>query len=186
MRIVLAGLLDAILMFVWTSIAHMATPLGSIGFSKISNEQPVLDVLKQNVGAKAGLYFFPWVDPNDPKMMDKSAALMKTNPSGLMIYQPAGARFSMGPMLLKEFAKEFLQCLLAAYLLSLTALTAYAGRVGFIAVVGVFAALGSDTSYWIWYGFPLSYTLAVIAMPLIGIILAALGMALVVKPSRPD
>ena len=117
-------------------------------------------------------------------MAEKSAALIKTNPSGLMIYQPAGGSFSMMPMLIKEFTKEFLQCLLAAFLVSLTALTAYASRAGFVALVGVFAALGSDTSYWIWYGFPLSYTLAVIAMPLIGIILAGLAIAALIKP-RP-
>jgi len=59
MRIILAGLLGAIILFVWTSIAHMATPLGNIGFSKMSNEQPVLDAMKKGVGPKAGLYFFP-------------------------------------------------------------------------------------------------------------------------------
>ena len=38
MRILLAGLAGAVAMFIWTSIAHMATPLGTIGFSQIPNE----------------------------------------------------------------------------------------------------------------------------------------------------
>jgi len=67
MRILLAGLLGGIAMFVWTSIAHMATPLAAIGFSKMNHEQGVLDAMKQGVGDHAGLYFFPWVDPNDPR-----------------------------------------------------------------------------------------------------------------------
>ena len=41
MRIFLAGLLGAIAMFVWTSIAHVATPLATIGISKIQNEPAV-------------------------------------------------------------------------------------------------------------------------------------------------
>ena len=172
-------------MFVWTSIAHMATPLAAIGFSKMNHEQGVLDAMKHGVGDHAGLYFFPWVDPNDPKMEEKSAALMKTNPSGMMIYRPAGASFGMGPLLVKEFAKELAQSLLAAFLLSLTLLTGYFARVGFVSLIGVFAALGSDVSYWIWYGFPTSYTLAVITMELIGAVAAGLAIAAIIKP-RPN
>jgi hypothetical protein len=182
MRILIAGLLGAVAMFVWSAVAHMATPLATIGFSPLSHEQVVLDAVKQGVGDKAGMYFFPWVDPNDPQMMEKSAALMKTNPAGFMIVQPPGGSFDMTPMLLKEFAKELAQSLLAAFLLSFTLLTGYWSRAGFVSLVGVFAVLGSDTSYWIWYGFPLDYTLAVIAMELIGTILAGFVIAAILKP----
>jgi len=184
MRIVLAGLLGAIVMFVWTAVAHMATPLASTGISKIGDEKLVLDAFKKGVGNKPGLYFFPWTDPTDPKAMEKGAELVKTEPSGILIYTPPGVDMNMTPYLIKEFGKEFLQCLLAAFLLSLTALTAYAARVGFVGLIAVFAALGTDTSYWIWYGFPLSYTLAVIAMPLIGLLLASVVIAALIKP-RP-
>ena len=70
MRILIAGLLGAIAMFVWTSFAHMATPLDSAGFSQMKNESVVLSAMKSGVGEKRGLYFFPWVDPKDPKMME--------------------------------------------------------------------------------------------------------------------
>ena len=183
MRIVLAGLLGGIAMFVWTSIAHMATPLAAIGFSHMSHEQVVLDAMKQGVGEKPGLYFFPWVDPSDPKMEEKSAALMKTHPSGMMIYQPAGFTFGMGPLLVKEFTKELAQSLLAAFLVSLTLLTGYIARVGFVAAVGVFATLSTDVSYWIWYGFPTDYTLAVITIELVGAVAAGLAIAAILKPN---
>ncbi len=182
MRILVAGILGGIEMFVWSSIAHMATPLANIGFSQMSHEQGVLDALKQGVGDKAGLYYFPWVDPSDPKMMEKSARLMKTNPSGMLIYQPAGATFTMAPLLVKEFAKELAQSLIAAFLLSLAALTGYFARLGFVVTVGVFAALGQNTSYWIWYGFPGNYTLAQIVIGLGEAIAAGLVIAALVKP----
>ena len=182
MRIVLAGVLGGIVMFIWGSIAHMATPLAYTGISQIGGEKVVLDAFKQGIGKKPGLYFFPWTDPKDPKAMEKGIELAKTEPTGFIVYTPAGSDTSMTPLLLGEFAKETLQCLLAAFLLSLTALTAYSARVGFIGLVGVITALGTDTSYWIWYGFPLSYTLAVIAMPLIGLLLASLVIASLVKP----
>jgi len=181
MRIVLAGLLGAIVMFVWSSIAHMATPLAYTGISKISNEKLVLDSFKQAIGKKPGLYFFPWTDPTDPKYMEKGIERAKTEPSGFIVYTPPGS-MDMTPLMLGEFAKEVLQCVIAAFLLSLTALATFAARAGFVGLIGVFTALGTDTSYWIWYGFPLSYTLAVIAMPLIGLLLASLVIAFMVRP----
>jgi hypothetical protein len=181
MRVVIAGVLGGIAMFVASTILHVATPLANTGISKLSHEQTVLDAMKQGV-EKPGLYLFPWVDPGDPKMMEKSAALMKTNPSGMMIVQPAGGTFSMAPMMVKEFVKELAQALIAAFLLSLTALTAYSARAGFVALMALFCELGTDTSYWIWYGFPADYTLAVITIGLIQIIVAGLVVAAVVKP----
>ena len=182
MRVLIAGILGAIAMYVWTSVAHVATPLATIGFSKLGNESAVLNALNDGGCAKAGLYIFPWVDPNDPKMMDKSAALMKTNAAGIMICRPAASAFNMVPMLVHEFVKELAQSLIAAFLLSLTFLAGYLARVGFVTLIGVFAALGTDTSYMIWYGFPHSYTLANITIGLVGAIVAGLVIALIVKP----
>lgn len=181
MRILLAGVLGGIAMFVVSTLLHVATPLANTGISKLGHEQAVLDAMKLGV-EKPGLYFFPWVDPNDPKMMEKSAELMKANPSGIMVVQPAGAAFSMAPMLVKEFLKELAQALIAAFLLSLAAMPSYGARAGFVALMAAFAELGTDTSYWIWYGFPGSYTLAVIAIGLIQVIAAGLVIAAIVKP----
>jgi len=177
MRIVIAGLLGAIAMFVWTSIAHVATPLATIGFSKMSNEAAVLAAMHGNVGEKPGLYFFPWVDPNDPQLMAKSAALMKTNPAGLLIYKPPGASGDMTPMLVEEFVKELALSLIAAFLLSLTMIAGFWKRVGFVTLAGVIAPLGADVSYWIWYGFPTSYTLSQITIEVVGAFVAGLAIA---------
>jgi hypothetical protein len=162
----------------------MATPLATIGISKMTDERVVLDGFKHGVGPRSGLYFFPWVDPADPKMMEKHTALVQREPSGILVYHPAGANPDMTPMLIKEFVKQFAQALIAALLLSLTSLGGYWARAGFVTALGIFAGLGSDTSYWIWYGFPLDYTLAQIAI-LIGEALAAgLVIAAMVKPRR--
>jgi len=50
MRILLAGVLGGIAMFVWTSIAHMALPLGEAGIGEIPNESAVLGAIQSSMG----------------------------------------------------------------------------------------------------------------------------------------
>jgi hypothetical protein len=178
MRILIAGLLGAIAMFVWTSVAHVATPLATIGFKQIPNEASVLAPMQAAIGDHTGLYIYPWVDPKDRKMMDKSMALMKTNPSGIMIYQPASSRNGgMGPMLTAEFVKELIQALIAAWIVSLVAVATYFGRVGVVTAIGVSGTLMTNASYHIWYGFPADYMLAQFITDIVGAFVAGLAIA---------
>lgn len=182
MRIILAGILGAIAMFAWTSIAHMATPLGNMGLSKIPNEAPVMAEMQQSIGDHSGLYIFPWIDPKDPKMMEKYAKIMPTSPSGLLLYRlPSGAT-GMTKELVYEFGKELVEALIAAFLLGWAGIAGYLGRAGFVTLVGVGASISTNASYWIWYKFPCDYTLANIAITLIGYLVAGLVIAALVKP----
>lgn len=178
MRILIAALLGAIAMFAWTAIAHMATPLGSIGFSHMPGEAAVLDTMDKSIGDHPGFYFFPWVDQKDPKMMEKSAALEKIHPSGLLLYRPAGKGMDGVPpsMLLKEFIKQFVEALIAAWIVSMIA-GGFALRWG--AVIGIYAAtaIATNVSYWNWYGFPLDYTIAQIIVELVSGIVAGAAIA---------
>jgi hypothetical protein len=56
MRILLAGLLGAIAMYVWSTIAHVATPLATMGVSHLNNEQSVMDAVRTDLGDKSGFY----------------------------------------------------------------------------------------------------------------------------------
>src|SRR5262249_4515340 len=50
MRILLAGIAGGIVMFIWTSIAHMALPLGEAGINEIPNESTVLSAMQSSIG----------------------------------------------------------------------------------------------------------------------------------------
>src|SRR4029077_12015906 len=144
-RIFLAALLGAIAMFIWTSIAHMVLPLGEAGIGEIPNEAAVLSAMQSSVADEAGLYFFPGfgLGPNPSreaqheamKHMDEKLA---RNPSGILMYHPAGSRpLVMVRYLSIEFATELLEAFLAVFLLSLTNLTSFGARLGFVVVAGV-------------------------------------------------
>jgi hypothetical protein len=59
MSILLAGILGGVVMFIWTSIAHMALPLGEARINEIPNESAVLNAMQSSMGDKTGLYIFP-------------------------------------------------------------------------------------------------------------------------------
>ncbi|HEY3638469.1 MAG TPA: hypothetical protein VGK90_09995 [Rhizomicrobium sp.] len=184
MKILLAGILGGIVMFIWTSVAHMALPLGHIGFSGIPDEAPVLASMQKAIGGQTGLYFFPWVDPRQSNAMAEETAKLKTNPSGLLIYRPPGGGGMTGAMLITEFLKEVVVSLIAAFLLARTILVAYPARAGFVALVGLAATLTTNMSYWNWYGFPTDYTLAAMITEFVGYLVAGLAKAAILPRSR--
>ena len=57
-KILLAGMVAGLVLFVWESVAHMALPLGEAGIRGLDNESAVLASLKENV-KQDGFYFFP-------------------------------------------------------------------------------------------------------------------------------
>lgn len=170
-RILLAGLLGGLAMYVWTALAHMATPLGQAGFSTIPNEAAVTSAMKANLAGKPGLYIFPAA-----AMAGKAAA----GPSGLLVYGDEINEMSPG-MLISEAVVELAEGVVAAFLLSLTVLTGYWSRAAFVSGVGLAAALSTNPSYWIWYRFPGSYTLAAMVTDLLGYVVAGLVIAAVLR-----
>jgi len=189
-RKLLAALLGGIAMFIWTSIAHMALPLGEAGLREIPNEAAVLSAMQGNIAENEGLYIFPGfgLGPNPSreaqheamKHMDEKLA---KNPSGILMYHPAGSRpLVMVRYLSIEFATELLEAFLAVFLLSLTNLTSFGARLGFVVVVGVLVAIATNISYWNWYGFPTTYTAAYMFIQVVGFLCVGLVAGLVLKP----
>jgi len=193
-RILLAGLLGAIAMFIWSAIAHMMLPLGHAGIKELPNESAVLDAMKTAVGDKAGLYLFPGFGVGDNPTKQQEEEAMKgyeeklaKNPSGLLMYHPAGSRpMVMGKWLTVEFLKQLLVSILAVFLLAQTRIATYAGRVGFVFVVGLVAAITTNVSYWNWYGFPCAYTCPYMIIEIVGFLFAGLAAALVCKSQKSE
>jgi hypothetical protein len=184
MRIAVAGIAGGVAMFIWSSIAHIALPLGQIGFSQIPNEAPVLSAMHDSIGERSGLFFFPWTDMKSSNAMAEAEARMKINPSGLLIYHPPGATGMTARLMIVEFAKEIIISLIAAFLLAQTRIAAYAARVGFVALTGLAAGITTNVSYWNWYGFPTNYTVAYASMDVVGFVAAGLAIAAIVKPRQ--
>ncbi len=184
-RVVLAGVLGGTAMYAWMAVAHMVLPLGRAGISEIATNEPtVLAEMHRSLGENPGMYMFPAFDSGD-----RSAAAMQNyerklanNPSGLLIYHPPGGKAMTPGQLLTEFLSELIAAMLAVFLLAQTRLSTYAARVGFVAAIGVVAAIPTNVSYWNWYGFPASYTASNMTSQVLGFFVAGLVAAALLRP----
>jgi hypothetical protein len=117
--------------------------------------------------------------------MAQMTARMKVEPFGIMAYQPPGAVGGFSPLLLlREYAKELVQSVLVAMLLSFALLATYWGRVGFVVAIGVISTMTTNLSYWNWYAFPTNYTLANMTIEVASFLAAGLAIAALLKPRR--
>lgn len=192
MKILLAGLLGAIAMFVWQFIAHMVLPLGEMGVSEIPNESAVTSAMVTNMGSRPGFYFFPGsgLGPDASKAdREKAMELMakdyETKATGVLVYRPPGDRsFNFPKWLIREFLFQLVQAVLAAWLLAQAGLISFGKRVLFVVVIGIIAAITTNLSYWNWYGFPKEFTIGQIITRMIAFLCAGIVIALVLKPRR--
>ena len=168
----LAGVLGALAMFVWLFIAHGVIGLGESGIQQIPNEAPLLATMQSTIPAH-GTYMFPNMDPKD---QDANMKKVASGPSGLLVYFPT-RNFSFPAALMIEYITQFVAVMIALYLLSLTRVSTFAGRVAFFALIGLCVACADNVSNWNWYGFSGSYTLAACFTGWVGYVLAGVVVA---------
>ena len=184
-RILWAGILGGIVMFVWNFVAHDLLPLGEMGVRLIPNEDAVLSVLQTNLGDNRGFYVFPsgGLTPGATReqkgvAMKKAEEQMATGAGGVLIYRPKRI-FNFPKRLGIEFATEMIESFIAVFLLAQTGIRGFGGKVGFIFTAGILAAIVTNVPYANWYGFPKDFTLAQMVMTVVGYLLIGIVAALI-------
>jgi hypothetical protein len=101
-------LLSAVIVFIVSSIIHMALPIHKGDYRKLPDEDKVLDVLR-TTGVTAGrMYMFPFCSHKDmksPEVVEK----FKRGPVGMLTVRPSGA-----PAMGKFLAQWFLYCVVVS------------------------------------------------------------------------
>jgi hypothetical protein len=180
MRVLIAGLIGGIVMFIWGVTAHMALGFGETGFRQPVNENAALAGLQQGLAGRAGVYLLPAFDPNtmhDPAAARTYALKAVRSPYAFVVYQPDGTDMTqVGPQLGRQWAGDTLAGLALAFVMGMAGL-GFRRRLAIAAAAAVFAWLGSVLPYWNWYRFPLDFTLAALAEQLLGWLIAGAAMA---------
>jgi len=97
------------------------------------------------------------------------------------MYHPPGRQFVFGRSLAIEFSTELIAAILVIWLLSQTRIASFGGRVGFVLLAGILAAIATNVSYWNWYGFPGVYTASYMLIEVIGFLLVGIVAGLMLR-----
>ena len=189
-RVLLAGILGGIVMFLWGGLWHDQLPTAFAGLRSLPNEQAVVGVLKTNV-SEPGMYLFPGFGvPDSASFAEKKAAMQNleknppSGPQGVLIYEPVGTAL-LPRMLITEATANIIQALLVAFLVAQTGLRRFGSRLGFAFVLGLLASITTNISLWNFYRFPTSWIESQVAFLIIGYFLVGIIVAAIVKTGAP-
>ena len=185
-KIILAGILGAVIAFVWSAVVHTNPLTGMMGLSMLNaKEDAVMAAVKENV-PQPGLYFFPGMDMSKSCTKEEEAAWTakyKAGPAGLLLVQPNGGDPMPPSMLIIEFVSTLGGALIAAFILAAT-VGSYVRRVAMVMLLGLFGWLAISVSQWNWYAFPFAFVALDAIDQVIGWLLAGLLMAKLIKPAK--
>jgi hypothetical protein len=182
-KILIAAAAGGLIVFVWTAIAHMATPLGTAGMSVLPPDQESKIIDAMNAGLPgSGLYFFPGIDMRStptPEQQKAWEAKIRSGPFGLLVYNARGGSPVSPAQLITELLSTMLAAAVAAYLASLMAAPTMTRAIA-VSLLALFASLSIGASYWNWYGFPTAFVAAEAFTEIIGWLLGGLAIARIV------
>lgn len=143
-------LLSAVVVFVASSVIHMASPWHKSDYPKMPNEQQVMDALRP-LAIPPGDYFFPRPASRDDMRSPAFAEKVNNGPVAVMTVMPGG--MSMGRNLGLWFVYLAVISSFAAYVAG-RALPAGAVYLQVFRFVGATAFIGYSAALWqmsIWY-----------------------------------
>ena len=143
-------LLSAVLVFVASSLIHMASPWHKSDFPKMANEDQVMDALRP-LAIPPGDYFFPRPGQREDMKSAAFAEKVKRGPVVLMTVMPGG--MAMGRNLVMWFLYVLVMSAFAAYIAG-RALPPGAVYLQVFRFAGATAFIGYSAALWqmsIWY-----------------------------------
>jgi hypothetical protein len=156
--LLIPALLSAVLVFLVSSIVHMATPWHAGDFSKLPNEDAVLAALRP-FSLTPGQYVAPRPSGMKDMQTPEFQAKLKAGPRVMMNVMPAGS--GMGAQLVLWFVYSFAVALFAGYITS-KALRAGAPYIVVFKFVAAITFAANTIGLWqmsIWYRRPWGVTL---------------------------
>lgn len=181
-RVLLAGLLAGLLVFVTGAIEHAVLGWSDRAMIALPAEKSFIEALKTH-NLKPGMFSFPdKAEAGTAEGYEQLNEKYKAGPSGMLIIHPTGEDM-MGPKELgSEFLTNVLAGLLAAWLVSHMAAGATFGQRWQVGpIVGLIAWLSIAASYGIWYRFPWEFVRDELLCVLVDWSIAGLAIAAIVQ-----
>jgi hypothetical protein len=187
-RVIIAGLLGALVAFTWSAVVHMNPLTAALGLSMLNEKEDAVLAELRGHDLSPGLYFFPGMDMSKSMTKEQEAAWtakFKAGPSGLLLLQPKGGDPMEARQLLMEFFSTALCAIIAATILA-TTVGSVTCRAIMVAMMGLFGWLAISVSQWTWYHYPFSFIALDLIDQTVGWLLAGFVIAKLVKPIQPQ
>ena len=184
-RIIIAAIVGGLIVFCWSFVSHMMTPIGEMGMhhDKLPGETSLRSAMTEHL-PESGLYFIPGKDPlleGDPaRQWEEAMERMESGPVVLMAVRKDGSSGMAKELVFEGLAN--ISCALVAALILWCIPCAFVCRVLVVVALGLFSWMSIDVSHVIWYGFPVEYAAGQLIDHLVGWLLAGLVIAAIVKP----
>lgn len=143
-------LVSAVLVFIASSLIHMALGIHNNDFAKLPDEDKVVAAMRE-AGVKPGEYIFPKADDPKDQMSDEMVAKWKRGPAGKMTIMRS--EFNMPKQLGQWFAYSLAVGVLVAYVLSRTVAPGveYMRVFQIASTVAFLTYCGAEPIYSIWW-----------------------------------
>jgi hypothetical protein len=176
-QLLLATILGAIVLFVWSAIAFTFIPWPGMPLRTFTNEAAVEQAIVANA-PEPGNYILPHANWTDLTKEQQDRLSEKINRGPMMF-----AAVRLGPMrpfpvlLIIQFLIQLVSAFIATFLLLKTCGLTYGQRVVFVILCGVLIFVGGKLDEWVWWSFSSAYLMMELGAIVIGWILAALVIA---------
>jgi hypothetical protein len=181
-KILLGTVVGSVIVFIVSSIIHMALGLGEVGIKTLPAEETILSAMRASIH-ESGLYFYPGiasgVAPNKASAAEQAdyQQRYKRGPTGIVIYNTGGEELNFPKLLIGQFLFGLMGAFLLSWVLAATAsATTFWTRVGIVIAATLFAGFLYDLPYWNWYAFPTNYITGHVVTNTITWAIGGLGM----------
>jgi hypothetical protein len=183
-RFIIAAIIGGLVMFVWGAAVHMGLPHEMQGIHNLPAEEVLLPAMRTTI-TQRGFYMFPPMEIKNrtPETDAAWEAKLKTGPSGVLVITPGPGEGMSSRQLITEYITNALGALMLAIILVwIRATKPQAAFCGLL--LGLFAWISIDASYWNWYGFPTAMLQSSLLEQAVGWMLAGFFMSLVLGRRR--
>jgi hypothetical protein len=180
MRVLIAGIIGGLVIFIWGAFAHMATPLGEAGFAQPVHEDVALAALKTAFPVGNHAFLLPSPDPEhmgDATAVKTLAEKSSREPFAFVVLRSEPRDITaMGSHLVVQWLGDTLAAVLLAFVLAAVAIS-FCRRVIIAGLMGLFGVLANVLPFGNWYSFPTALVGGTFAYQLVGWLLAGAAMA---------
>jgi hypothetical protein len=185
-KIIIAGIVGGILIFMWGFVSHMVLHIGDQGIQPLppAAEAAILPVIRENIKER-GFYFFPGMNKEDmhsgnQAAMEAQAEKARAGASGIMVIMPIGEGGMNPMMLVKELLTDIAAAILGALVIFWGVPNSGPIRtVGMALAQGLMAWFLISTSMNIWYRFPREWVIGEGLTEVIGFGIAGIGFYII-------